>query len=1091
MTVRWKPLLILSGVFACIAVVGLVAMAYAMRPRGASDMLKAARGERAGKQYAKAQIRYQQALQLDGKNPAIHEEMAAMYEEWAKTAPPEKQPEIRNWRIASLDQAQKFGRTLKPPRRALLADAMERDDIADGLKWAKEVRGLEPDHADALFFLTSEALDETNPNTADIKRSLAKLEEGKAPEVRLAWLKAKLASSVEDTAGLENVMIKARGLRLPDSAGPVDRTALVRLRALDVETTADPARLPERVRALQDEAHILSADAAIAPNRILRLSLLLEHAQKTLTRAAMRAEANTKSALAELVESIEKDVESIFQKALPTASKSNLHVYLVYADHLRFRGQRDRCLETIDQGLKSPLAKQAAGQDVVMGLHAIAVETALGDTKDPKRFDKSAPHIKDLMASPVPRFQGLGHLFQGAIELEQSGVAGAPDAKGEKVAVATPQPKLRASAVNHLKIAAEQLPNVVEAQARYGVALILSQEPNLGRQYLQNAMRLGNTEPQFQIWAAWSIVQAGYAEEAEPIVNNLMNLVAQGQAPRDFEATLHLLNGQIHQARQATPDDLKKALSEYEKSYAGKDAPPSVQLHMAQIDVQLGQPDRALKRIAALRSRGEGGTTGEHLAVLILMDQGKSKDAFETLRAAREKFPKSDDLVGLEAALLSKEKKPKDADKVLSDFLVNDPENLSVTLMRAQLLADDLQDVKEARRVLVNAADRSQNSAPLVQLALLDLKQKDYDAVSATIAKIRARWKEAASADLLDAQLALEQGNPGGSLDHFDAALRKDPTNKLVQFWKAQVESRLGASTEAAKAFESLARNGSSKRLDSNVSLNDAAQSALAGLALQEGKVDEAIRKFESLRSTKNEGGLVRGDRWQLIAAYAMKNEWTAARKEIASLLNDPKNPASNEERVQAANFYRLNKEDKAAIEQLDYVLSQDPAHAGAVVTRAYMLYVAKKPNDSAELIRKAIAVNSKEKPPAIFFLLLSAMENMLPPQATAPARAMTALDQGLDARAHAVDLVESKYRLLKTSKGPKEAVAFVESEAEAEPTGQIPRMLVEVYREQGNYEAAEKQLVQLVEKSPKDAKLAAALVRMTGAPGRSGRRKE
>ena len=69
-----------------------------------------------------------------------------------------------------------------------------------------------------------------------------------------------------------------------------------------------------------------------------------------------------------------------------------------------------------------------------------------------------------------------------------------------------------------VKTAAEQLPDLVEAQARYGVALVLSQEPSLGRQYLQNAMRLGNLESQYQIWAAWTILQAGYPEVAEPIV---------------------------------------------------------------------------------------------------------------------------------------------------------------------------------------------------------------------------------------------------------------------------------------------------------------------------------------------------------------------------------------------------------------------------------------------------------------------------------------------------------------------------------------------------------------------------------------------
>ena len=78
--------------------------------------------------------------------------------------------------------------------------------------------------------------------------------------------------------------------------------------------------------------------------------------------------------------------------------------------------------------------------------------------------------------------------------------------------------KLRNSALNHLKLAAAQLPDIAEAQARYGVALVLAGEQNLGRQFLQNALRLGSLDAQYQLWAAWTVLQAGYPEEAEPIV---------------------------------------------------------------------------------------------------------------------------------------------------------------------------------------------------------------------------------------------------------------------------------------------------------------------------------------------------------------------------------------------------------------------------------------------------------------------------------------------------------------------------------------------------------------------------------------------
>jgi len=1092
MTVRWKPLLVLSGLFAVFAVVGIAAIAYTLLPQRPSDILPAARAARTAGQFDKAQIHYQRALQLDGKNPAVHEEMAAMFAEWAKKAPAQKQPEILGWRLASLAEAAKYGKTLREPRRELLAAAMDHDDSAETLHWAKEVLTLEPENVDAHFALASEALDLRVPDSSEAKRHLPLLESGKAAPVRVASIKARIAKAAGDAGALETVLAAARSLSLPAEAGPVDRTALVRLRALDVETTTDPALLADRVKALKAEAQALAASPQIAPNRIMRLSLLLEQVQKSLTLTAAKGDPSAKGAVDALGDSIEGDVESIFQRALSAATKTDLHVYLVYADHLRYRGKRDRCLEVVGQGLKSPLASHAASNEVVMGLHAVAVEAALADPKDPTRVEKSAPHIKELIASSSPRFQGLGHLFQGAIELEQSGVGTAVTEGGAPAKAQTAaQPKLRTSALNHLKIAAAQLPDVVEAQARYGVALVLAQELGLGRQYLQNAMRLGNAEPQYQVWAAWSMVQAGYPEEAEPVVNHLLNEMAQGRVTRELEGTLHLLSGEIHQSRRS-PNDLKKALAEYDRSYQGKNAPAAVQLRMAQIDVELGQPDRALKRIEELRAQGQGGSSAEHLAVMTLIRQDKKKEALDTLAAARRRLPDSDELVGLEAALFARDEKPKEADRVLAEFLARNPENVSVTLMRAQVLADLLDDAKEARKLLVDVADRGDNSAPLVQLALLDLKRKDYDAVGPTIAKIRSRWKEAAAADLLDAQLSLEQGNLADASAHFDAALKKDPGNKLVQFWKAQIDSRLGAPAEAAKAFESLANDGSSKQLDSGLTLAAAAKSALANLSLQSGNVDDAIQRFEALRGSNSVGEIAREDRWQLISAYVTKGQWTNARKELASILNDTKNPPTSAERVRAANYYRLNKEDAAAVAQLDYVLDVEPGNTAAVVTRAFLLAESKKNAEAAALIRKAIAAPRKEKTPAVFYLMLAALENANPPAADAAKRALAALDQGLTVQPGSVELIQSKYRLLLSTAGAKEAVAFVETEAKRENAGPALRLLADVYREQQNYEGAERVINELRAKSPRDAGLAAGLVRVTALQAvRAGTRNE
>ena len=86
MTVRWKPLLILSGLFLVVALIGVVAITLTLVPRSSQGILKRARAAREAGRFEDAEIYYKQALQLDAKNAAIHEEFAGLYRDWARHA---------------------------------------------------------------------------------------------------------------------------------------------------------------------------------------------------------------------------------------------------------------------------------------------------------------------------------------------------------------------------------------------------------------------------------------------------------------------------------------------------------------------------------------------------------------------------------------------------------------------------------------------------------------------------------------------------------------------------------------------------------------------------------------------------------------------------------------------------------------------------------------------------------------------------------------------------------------------------------------------------------------------------------------------
>ncbi len=962
---------------------------------------------------------------------------------------------------------------------------MAQDKFSDALYWSSELLNIEPKDPDAHYVMASEALEERTPNVPEIRRHLEVLNEVKAAPVRRLWIRARLADQVGDAATRGAALAEARADKTASYPDPVNRFARLRLMSMAIRDEVQWTQLAGQVEALREQVKGLGKPEEMPPGRVARLRLLLEQAQKALTARSSKLPADAKKVVDDLVNSIEVNLDSVFQQALAEGRQPDIQTYGSYADHLRFRRQPERCLEVIDRALRAAAAQGPlrAGTQAVMRLHMVAAEMILARVDDPARFDKAGPHIQAMLDSPEANSQAIGHLFAGSIDLDRSG--GTRDATGAHVGTpptAAETAKLRNSALAHLKIAAAALPEYAEAQARYGVALVMVQEQTLGRHYLQIAMRLGSLEPQYQLWAAWMILQAGYPEEAEPIVQSLFQQVELGNLPREMEGALHLLQGELYQARRS-PDNLKKAVEEYSKALAdGKASSPTAMIRLAQIDMQRGQNERAMARLEGLRAQGQGGEAAEQLSIMILEETGKKAEARDRLRAARSKYRHSAELAGLEASLLVRDAKPREADKVLEDFLRDEPDNVKTVVLRAQIQAERLKDTDKARELLRAAAERSQSSDPMVQLAALELENNRLDEAATIVARIRDRWKEAAVSDILDAQIAIKRGKLAEALEHFKTALKKDPDDKMVQYWKAQLEGRTGAVAEAAKSLEQIVRDRPVKEVDTGTSLLSAAQSALARISLQTRDFDDAIRRFEELKRSSQTGSLSRRDRWMLITAYINKGQWPLARREIATILNDTKEPPTSEERVRGANFYRQQGEDEAALSQIDYVLKVNPSDPSAVVTRSFILLRSKQQDQARAILQKAIELTTrekKEKPPAVFYLMLAAVENETPPTTDALPRAQAVLDTGLGVHPLAIELVQAKYLSTMAAGDTGAALAFIEAKAKEDPKGPFRRMLVEKYREQKQLTKAEQLLTELHQEFPDESNLAAALVQV------------
>ena len=327
MTVRWKPLLFLSGLFVIVGLMGLMTMAMVMGSKGTADILGRARTERKAKKYDEAKLDYQRALKLDGKNPAIHEEVADLYDEWARQAPAEKKAELRGLYLASLTSAIKNGAKRVEPRRKMLAEAIRLDDVTEQVRWAKDLATLDPNDRDAHYVLATQGLDGTSPNFPEIRRHLAVLESETPRRARCDWIAARTAALTNDKASLDDILKKSRSITLADDAHPVDRMAMLRLRALDVANIPDASELSGPVDAVSREALAASSEPEIPSTRIARISLLIEEVQKSLIRRGQDAPAS-QDRLHAYAETLDLAADKIFRKSLDVKGGADLNVYL-------------------------------------------------------------------------------------------------------------------------------------------------------------------------------------------------------------------------------------------------------------------------------------------------------------------------------------------------------------------------------------------------------------------------------------------------------------------------------------------------------------------------------------------------------------------------------------------------------------------------------------------------------------------------------------------------------------------------------------------------------------------------------------------
>ncbi len=1073
MSVRWKPLILLTMLFVVLAAMGLLAITTVLLKQGAEDLVNLAQAEVKAQRYDRAVIQYERALQSDPRSAKIQLGLAETLRLWMAGDAAQVSKLRPKW-LNALNQAARLAEQSAEPRRVLLADALAHEEWDDAVHWATELRTLDPSSTDAAFVLAIDGLEQRPAKVEEARSLIEELEKAEPKRERTAWTRAKLAQASNDEVGLAEILENRSGDRVETDVP--DGLARLRLQAMTLERAEGINAVSIGVETLCDTAEALVAKHD-APALARQVSRLLEPAQRQLVRAR-RSSVDAERCVA-LEARLAETAARAFETSVAGGGANDPRPYQGYAEFLLIAEKRAKCLEVVQKALSQPATSAAIWQPVAMELREIGIKAALAEGDDPERFTKAAPLIAELISSSTPRFQALGHLFQGVIELEQSMARGTGGgeviAEGDRIG-------MHKSALGHLKMAADGLDDVATAQALYGVALILSREPNLGRQRLQKAQLMGGDrlDPRYQVWAAWSVLQAGYPEDSAPIAGRLRAQAEAGGPGSELLATIYFLEAEsLFELKQG-----EAARVAYEKARkAGYARSETIDLRLAQLAVQQGDAEDAMRRVEALRGVGPATAAAERLAILTLREKGQVDQARSRLAEARKANPDDTELVGLEAAMLVEGGDAAGAVSRIDAFLKTHPEEEELSLYRAKLLSGPLGRGDEARAQLSALAEASSRSAPLIQLVLLDMGRGDLEQAEASIRELRAKWSDDATADLLEAQIAVSRSDWKSASALLDSALAKDPNNKIVLYWKARLDSLMGSSREAQGILESLVRDQPTKEIDAGVTLGTAAEYALANMAMEQRDFGLAVTRFERLLRGSSEAQMQRSLQWRLAQARAAAGDTTRARSEVELLLRDPE--TTNDERVQAADFFRRQNDVARATREVEQILARDAKHPGAVTYRA-MLYVAEqKPGAAIELVKTAM---DGPDAPVGFYLLLAALENLN--GETGPQAARTVLERGLDAHPADPELLRALYQVCVVCK-ETDPIGVVLGRINGLDTPAIREILVDAYEGEEQFDKAREFVVRDLESAGAGSSRAAALLARSIGLGLAASRRE
>lgn len=659
---------------------------------------------------------------------------------------------------------------------------------------------------------------------------------------------------------------------------------------------------------------------------------------------------------------LEKDIDSAtrFSEQAVSQNPQNPDAWLFKGDLLRAQGKGELALAAYDQVLKLEPKNNSAH------ISKATLEIASG------KFDAAKLDIDEARKETpnnliVLYTQALLDFRQGksaaALESLQQVLRAAPEHMPSILLAGAVQYSLGSmpQAEQYLKKYLEKNPGNLYARKLFASTLLKSRQTQYAIDVLSPALKDAQQDPQLFALAGELYMQAGDFTKAT-------EYFAKASALAPKEAQLHTALGLSNLAL----GENDRAVAEMETAVNLDAKSPKAGVLLVLTHLRLKEYDKALAAAKVIEKEQPDDPLGHNLkgaAYLGKNDAAAARASFEkAISIQPTNFPAVVNLARLDL----QEKKPDVAKKRLEAFLDKDKKNiLAMTALAG--LAQSQGQTKEATVWLERASNENPDALQPAMMLAAHYVQIGEKQKALTLAQ-KLQGSNPGNPEVLNilAQAQFANGDKPAALETYNKLAVLMPDSALAQFRIASIHMAMQNQPAASDALK--------KALTLQPDYLDA-QLAQATLEVRKENYDGAIaitRQIQKQRAKSPVGYVMEGDvlmaqKKPALAVKAYEQAFAIGKsgplmiklhsslnqagksKEASSRLTQwlKEHPADASTRMYLAGTYLAEKQNKAAIEQYQAVLQQDPKYAPALNNLAW-LYQQEKDPRALEYAEKA-----------------------------------------------------------------------------------------------------------------------------------------